>query len=147
VQGFLLGLLGRLLEKIDDGALRRFNPLYYRLKPALDYMQAHARDNPPLREIAGQAHLAPNYFHRRFRELLGTTPFDTMLAVRLNMARRLLATTDLSVKEVADRVGYPNPLYFSRVFKSRLNLNPLAYRRMNRGAGSRKARHGWGNVP
>jgi AraC-like DNA-binding protein len=147
VQGFLLGLLGRLLERIDDGALRRFNPLYYRLKPALDYMQAHARDNPPLREIAARAHLAPNYFHRRFRELLGTTPFDTLLAARLNMARRLLATTDLSVKEVADRAGYPNPLYFSRVFKSRLSLNPLSYRRMHRGPGSREARARWASVP
>lgn len=147
VQGFLLGLIARLLEGLDDGALRRFNPCYYRLKPALDYLQAHARENPPLKEIASQVHLAPNYFHRRFRELFGSTPFDTMLASRLNTARRLLAATDLSVKEIADRVGYRNPLYFSRLFKSRLNLSPVSYRRMHRGAGSRKARTEGGRAP
>jgi len=147
VQGFLLVLIARLLERLDDGALRRFDPRYYRLKPALDYMQARARDNPPLKEIAAQVHLAPNYFHRRFRELFGSTPFDTMLSARLNTARRLLATTDLSVKEVADRAGYRNPLYFSRIFRSRLNLNPVAYRRLHRGTGSRKVRPAWGNVP
>jgi AraC-like DNA-binding protein len=135
VQGFLLGLVARLLEGVDDAALRRFSPRYYRLKPALDFMQARARETPPLREIAAQVHLAPNYFHRRFRALFGTTPFEYMLAARLDAARHLLASTDLSVKEVADRAGYENPLYFSRVFAGALGVSPTAFRALHQGAG------------
>jgi len=135
VQGFLLGLVARLLEGLDDAALRRFSPRYYRLKPALDYMQECARENPPLREIASQVHLAPNYFHRRFRALFGTTPYNYKHTVRLDAARRHLASTDLSVKEVADRTGYENPLYFSRVFAGALGVSPTAFRALHQGAG------------
>ena len=128
IQGLLLGLVSLLLEDLDDAVLHRFHPEFYRLKPALDFMEANFADNPSLEKVASSVHLAPNYFHRRFTEIFDTTPFEYMLARRLNEARRLLAGTSLSVKEVAGRVGYDDPLYFSRLFKTRMQLTPLKYR-------------------
>jgi AraC-like DNA-binding protein len=57
-----------------------------------------------------------------------------MLARRLDQARHLLASTPLSVKEVAERVGYDNPLYFSRVFSSQMQVTPSDYRAANQWA-------------
>jgi AraC family transcriptional regulator of arabinose operon len=49
-------------------------------------------------------------------------------AVRLDAARRLLATTDLPVQAVARQVGYADPLYFSRVFRREVGKSPTGFR-------------------
>jgi AraC-like DNA-binding protein len=128
IQALLLGLIARLLETLDQGRVQAFQPEYYRLKNAFDFMQTHFRENPPLETIAAQVGLAPNYFHRRFRKLFGTTPFNFMLAQRLNHARHLLGSTTLSVKEIAAAVGYDDPTYFSRVFAQQMEMPASEYR-------------------
>jgi len=54
-----------------------------------------------------------------------------MLAQRLNQARYLLASSTLSIKEVAEAVGYENSLYFTRVFSAQMCLAPSEYRAAN----------------
>jgi AraC-like DNA-binding protein len=129
IQGLLLTLVSRLLEGLDTRSLQRLHPDVHRLKPALDFLDAHDQEKPSLAEIAQTVHLAPHHFHRTFRRVFGTTPFAYMLDRRLARARHLLSSTGLSVKEVAARVGYENPLYFSRVFSGRLQVSPTDYRR------------------
>jgi len=128
IQGLLLVTISRLLHTLDGSTLDSFQPQYYQLKPALDYMQSHYRLNPSLRDIAARVNLAPNYFHRQFTALFGITPFNYMMTQRLNKARHLLSSTSFSVKEIAEEVGYENPLYFSRVFTAQLNIPPSRYR-------------------
>lgn len=54
-----------------------------------------------------------------------------MQKVRLRVAARLLVTTDLPVKVVAQSVGYAGPAPFSRAFRAAYGADPLAYRRRN----------------
>jgi transcriptional regulator GlxA family with amidase domain len=54
-----------------------------------------------------------------------------MMNQRLNKARHLLSSTSLSIKEIAEAVGYDNPLYFSRVFTTQMNITPSRYRALN----------------
>jgi two-component system response regulator YesN len=81
--------------------------------------------------MAEKAGMAPNYFHRWFKQVLGVTPFEYIEGERLNQARHLLASTRLTMKEIADAVGYRDPLYFSRVFSKRLQMQPTKYRAMH----------------
>jgi AraC-like DNA-binding protein len=128
INGLLLELVAHCLETLDENAFREFHPDFYRLKPTLDFMHQHCRENLPLSCIAAVAGLAPNYFHRRFKRLFGITPFDYIVGQRLNQARHLLASTRLTIKEVADAVGYRDPLYLTRVFARRLQVTPTEYR-------------------
>lgn len=130
IHGLLLNLIAHLLEKTDKDSLRRFDPEYYHIKPALDFINTCYKDNPPLAAIAAKAGMAPNYFHRVFTELFGITPFNYMLAQRMNRARHLLASSSLNIKEVAAAVGYENPLYFTRVFTAQMHVAPSRYRSM-----------------
>jgi AraC-like DNA-binding protein len=50
----------------------------------------------------------------------------------MRRARRLLAETDLPVREIATRLGYEDPLYFSRVFRKVVGLPATAYRERHR---------------
>lgn len=90
-------------------------------------MQLHYRENPPLAEIASHVGMAANHFHRRFAALFGKTPFEHMLAQRMDRARHLLASTAMTVKEVSNQVGYEDSAYFSRVFTKRFGITPSDY--------------------
>lgn len=131
IQGLLLSLISRLLEKLDKTAVNSFHPEYYHIKPALNFINTHYMENPSLGEIAAKVGMASNYFHRKFKELFGITPFNYMLAQRMNRARHLLASSTLSIKEVAETVGYENPLYFTRVFTAQMRMSPSDYRAAN----------------
>ncbi|MEM9767477.1 MAG: AraC family transcriptional regulator [Cyanobacteria bacterium P01_D01_bin.71] len=91
-------------------------------------------DNPPsLLELARQVGMNDHKLKKGFRQIFGTTAFGCLLQYRLEHARQLLATGDMSVAEVAHQVGFANRSYFSKAFCKRFGLNPGAYRRSQRG--------------
>ena len=124
VHGMLLTLISRALETLTVVSAQAFHPEWQRLKPAVDFMQLHFQQNPSLAEIAARVGMAPNHFHRRFAALFGKTPFEHMLAQRMDRARHLLASTALTVKEISTQVGYEDAAYFSRVFTKRFGITP-----------------------
>lgn len=127
IHGMLLTLISMALETQSLADAPTFQPEWQRLKPAVDFMQLHFQENPALSEIASHVCMAPNHFHRRFTTLFGKTPFEHMLAQRMDRARHLLASTALTVKEVSARVGYEDAAYFSRVFTKRFGITPSDY--------------------
>lgn len=80
---------------------------------------------------AAQAHsgLPERSFHRRFRRATGHTPLRYVQRLRVERAKDLLESSDLSVDEVAWRVGYGDCAYFRRLFKRVTGLSPAVYRR------------------
>ncbi|GDY14016.1 hypothetical protein LBMAG53_28940 [Planctomycetota bacterium] len=67
-------------------------------------------------DLARESGLRPESFIRNFRRVTGTTPKQYLLQRRLSEARRMLCA-GTSVKEAAHRCGFPDPLYFSRMFR------------------------------
>jgi AraC family transcriptional regulator len=85
------------------------------------------------RELASQVHMSPFHFARRFKQAVGTPPHAYITHVRIERAKRLLATTNLPLIEVATRVGYRTQAHFTGVFHRYVGTTPRAYR-----VGSRK---------
>lgn len=79
-------------------------------------------------EIAVQAGISESTLRRLFQRHLQTSPAAYLASLRLHRARDLLERTSLSVKEVAARVGYVDPLYFSRAFRRYHHRNPAEVR-------------------
>ena len=67
-------------------------------------------------------------YTRLFHRQTGLSPQQYLTDIRINKARELLATTNYNVSEVADLTGYPNPLYFSRIFKKHTGVSPSRYK-------------------
>ncbi|VGO14190.1 Arabinose operon regulatory protein [Pontiella desulfatans] len=129
IHGLLLEMIGSVLERSDAESRFRNDPAYLRIAPVLDYLNLHYLDNPPLEEMAALVHLAPNYFHRMFRQVFNTTPYRYMESKRMELARQLLSTTELPIGEIAEECGYENGFYFSRIFKKCLGRAPLVFRK------------------
>jgi AraC family transcriptional regulator of arabinose operon len=81
--------------------------------------------------LAAQADFSPSHYFALFKRQMGTAPIDFFIRLRMNHARELLDSTCSSVKEVAATMGYDDPFYFSRVFKSVHRVAPADYRKRN----------------
>jgi AraC-like DNA-binding protein len=60
---------------------------------------------------------------------MGIPPHRYMQEAKLSLARRLLRESDLPITEIADVLGYDDPLYFSRLFRREVGLSPRDYRK------------------
>ena len=100
-----------------------------RLKQMLGFIREHYAEDISPADVAASAGVCERECFRCFRQELGTTPLATLTDFRLRRAAELLRETDRSVSDIAAACGFANSSYFGKVFRSRMNLSPLAYRR------------------
>jgi AraC family transcriptional regulator of arabinose operon len=86
-----------------------------------------------LEELATAAGLSVTHYSALFRRHTGFAPIDFLIRLRVQQACRLLDTTKLSVAEIAGRVGYQDPYYFTRCFRRVMGCAPRNYRRVQKG--------------
>lgn len=114
-----------------DGAEDRRDPGVIsdkRLARVLEYMSAHWAKPLTLERLAAEAGVSKFHFTRLFRECTGTPPHAFLVQLRMDAARRMLATTALSVAEVAANCGFANPTHFGTAFTKRFGASPTVYR-------------------
>lgn len=73
---------------------------------AKQYINEHFHEPLQMSEVAGKLYLSTAYFSRLFKEKIGMTFSDYLASCRVERARQLLATTDLSISKVANAIGY-----------------------------------------
>jgi AraC-like DNA-binding protein len=99
-----------------------------RIEQSIAYMMQHLNQPLQVAKLAQTAHTSPSHFFVLFKRWVGSSPIDYFIRLRMQQACRLLAATTLSVKEIAADLGYDDPFYFSRLFKSVHGIAPSDYR-------------------
>lgn len=99
-----------------------------RLKRIESFIDDHLSEPVTLEQIAKHVHLHPNYLVRYFNKHLSVSPLKYLYRKRMRKAKALLGTTSLSVKEVAERVGYPDTNHFAKAFRRENSCSPSEYR-------------------
>jgi transcriptional regulator GlxA family with amidase domain len=89
----------------------------------------HVRNPPDVAGLAARLHVTSRTLERRFKKAIGQTPLEYLQISRIENTKRLLATTHLSLEQIADRVGYGDPGSLRRVFVREAGVSPGAYRR------------------
>jgi len=102
-----------------------------RIGRSIAYMVEHLDEPLQIATLAAQASVSPSHYFALFKRQTGTAPIDYFIRLRMNHARELLDSTCSSVKEIAAAMGYDDPFYFSRVFKSVHQVAPAEYRKRN----------------
>ena len=111
----------QLLDGINRSYHHRCSPS---ISAALDYIHRHYAENISMAEAARQVFRSPEYFSRQFKEEVGENFNAYLTLYRLDRAQELLDQTDLRIAEIAERVGYTTPGYFSKLYKKYKGITP-----------------------
>ena len=95
---------------------------------AIRYIHSNIHREITVSELTDRLGISQQYLYNLFTERFGLSPKQYIMSQKLEMAKKLLSDTDMSITEVANSVGYYDPLTFSRMFLSREKLSPQNYR-------------------
>lgn len=100
-----------------------------RIRQIMEYIQKHYAEKITLEDLAAQIHLCKSESCRLFKRYMNESMFDYLLSYRVERSLELLRHSGLDVTQIACRVGFANPGYYSRIFKRKMGCTPLEFRK------------------
>jgi AraC-like DNA-binding protein len=94
-------------------------------------MKANIGKRLSAEELAKPFSYSASHYTAIFKKKTGMSPIDYFIKMKMHYACQLLSQSKLKIKQIAEKVGYDDPYYFSRLFKQVMNESPKDYR--NRG--------------
>ncbi len=137
VDGIASAIVARLITKPDDRpapvSSRRLCGLpKWRLKRAVDYIDAHFAEPIHLSDMAAAAGFSRMHFAAQFRAATGVRPREFLLRRRIEQAKSLLSSTDLPLVNIASTVGFSNQAHLSTAFNRVVGQTPRRWKEANR---------------
>ena len=126
-----MNALERLLLRCDALVSHIRTNLDPRVESVADYIQQHLSEPLSLQVLAKLVHLSISQLSALFRQHLKVSPYLYIENLRMDQAGRLLQFPSLSIKEVANRIGFNDPLYFSKRFQRYSGFTPSSYRKQS----------------
>lgn len=97
---------------------------------AIAYMEQHVTETVSMDALAAHIHLSKFHFTRHFKKYMGVTPHRYFAGMRIQLAKRLLVTTQAPVEQIAEQCGFDNASNFIRFFKKYSGITPSAFRKI-----------------
>ena len=131
------------MEEIDLAAIKTFDLFLQPIKNnsnasnrlairgIKDYILENYQENTSLEEICDAVFLSPNYASKIFKDDQGMTIMEYVTKVKLEEAKRLLRMPGISVEDIAEKLGYSDPSYFTKVFRRKIGMTPTQYRKQS----------------
>lgn len=115
------------LEQLEVAAVKPENP---NIALMTNYIENHYPDNLTVEAIADAACLSPGYAGRIFKEQLGLPIMDYVLKVRIEKSKKLLLNPHYQIQAIAEKVGYGDAGYFTKVFRKFEGITPTQFRKV-----------------
>ena len=122
----LIKVLSRLFVESDNDQTLYVENKY--VKQALEIIEQQYAQPLKLATIADELHINSSYLSRLFSKETGTSFSTCVTHVRINRAKELLRTTELSVEEIGDHCGFCNSSHFIKLFHANEKMTPMQYR-------------------
>jgi AraC family transcriptional regulator len=98
-----------------------------KLQQAIAYINEHLTENLSLKDISTVVGMSPFYFTSLFKQSTGMTAYQYVIYLRIERAKQLLRTQELSIAEVSEQVGFRSQSHFSNIFRKHTNTTPKMY--------------------
>jgi AraC family transcriptional regulator len=112
----------------EDLELSRVGLVDRRIRRSVELMHTQLDQDLTLKAIAAASYLSTFHFARLFKKLTGSSPHNYLAGIRATRAQLLLAETDLSIAEIAARVGYLSGSHFTKAFRTATGATPREFR-------------------
>ena len=99
------------------------------IAPALDYIEANYMQQFTIEYLADLCHWSTTHFRRVFREIMGSSPLDFVNNTRIMKACNLLRSTEESILDISESVGFHSVSSFNRHFFTTMQMSPREYRK------------------
>ena len=97
---------------------------------AVRFIREHAGEGLRVDQVVRHVNLSRSTLEHRFKKLLGRTPKAEIMRVQINLAKQLLATSDLTLATIAEKSGFRSVTYFAEIMRKRLGTTPGNYRKL-----------------
>ncbi|XRG77512.1 helix-turn-helix domain-containing protein [Rossellomorea sp. GAMAL-10_SWC] len=114
-----------LTIQIANAFINQMTPV---IRKATKYIQENHQTSITLEEIAQYCCVSKYHFSHLFKKEMGTSVIDFLNRIRIEKSMFYLEMTDLSMQEIATRIGFQDSNYFSRIFKKYIKSSPSEYR-------------------
>lgn len=121
----IVGFLARAYDRTAAPAARSVT----QISEALAYLERHYTEPVTVEAVAAAAGTSPTSLYRLFREVVGRSPIDYLIRLRIEKAAQLLQRGGLRVGEVSGAVGFNDSNYFARQFRCVTGRSPREYAR------------------
>jgi AraC family transcriptional regulator len=101
----------------------------YTLRQVLDYVRSHLSQDLSIIDLAQVAGMSPYYFMRMFKKSIHVTFHQYVIQIRIDRAKELLRSRELSIADIALQCGFTNQSHFTNVFRQITDTTPKAYQR------------------
>lgn len=125
--GILLQLLSRF---VSDESLKQpsANDSYGKFELVIGYVSKNLDKRISVNDLAELMCLTPDHFSKVFKKIIGMSPCEYIQVKRIERAQALLLTTDLTIMQIAEKVGILSPAQFTRLFAKIAQYSPKEYR-------------------
>ena len=96
----------------------------------ITHVETHFRESLSIHELCNMFYISKNKLYDIFSELCHTTPLRYQLTLRIKESKKLLTTTNMSITEISDWLGFSSYNRFSKLFKSETGNSPSVYRKL-----------------
>lgn len=122
-------LKDQYIINVKENKSRNSNKIKMKLfEDVKNYIRENIETELELEKVANNFGLSVYYFSRTFKEVTGVNFSDYVNKCRIDIAKELLSSGDMNVKEVCYKVGYNDPNYFSKVFKKYEGVSPVNFK-------------------
>jgi len=120
---FIVNLLETLM---NEKHMQQIRPI----RLAMDYISQNYAKTLGLEEVSEKVFLNPAYFSTIFKKETGLNFIDYLINCRLEAAREMLKNSSAPISEIAEKVGYTDTKYFSKLFSKVVGIKPSEYRKL-----------------
>lgn len=126
---YISSLISLILSEVYFREKVESNGTYDRyVTEVIHFMVSNLSRNLTLQEISYEAELSKSYLNAIFKQQTGYAPMDFFIRLKMQEACKMIKSTDLHFYEIAERMGYSDPYYFSRIFKKIVGISPKEYK-------------------
>ena len=121
-----------LMELMNPSGVKIANqsPKEDNIQKAKDYITSHIGEDIKVGLLADLVHMSATHFSRVFKSITGFSPYDYVLATRINKAKELLLKSDMSIAEIAYEVGFNSEANFIYCFTKSEEISPGKFRKI-----------------